>query len=107
MLLTAFLLQPTASLAADPVKGSFLVTNYSPNEYGAGTQNWEMVQDTEGRMYIANRDGILSFDGQVWRLIELPISTPLRSLAIDNDDRIFVGAVGQFGYLAADSVGSL
>jgi len=88
-------------------RGQYFVTNYSPADYGAGTQNWEMVQDSKGRLIAANRDGVLVYDGFRWDLIPLPISTPLRSLAITAEDRIYVGAVGQFGYLQADSVGVL
>ncbi|MCH8523707.1 MAG: hypothetical protein LAT52_04075 [Balneolales bacterium] len=101
------LLSTTAVHATEPVKGNFLVTNYSPSEYAAGTQNWEMVQDDAGRIYIANRDGVLVFDGINWNLIELPISTPLRSLAIDSRNRVYIGGVGQFGYLQPDSAGVL
>jgi signal transduction histidine kinase len=87
--------------------GRYLVTNYSANDYNGGTQNWEFVQDSKGLIYVANRSGILQFDGTFWRTIEIDSRTPLRSLAIDQNDRIFVGAVGEFGYLAPDTLGYL
>jgi signal transduction histidine kinase len=87
--------------------GRYLVTNYSVNDYNGGTQNWEFVQDSKGLMYVANRSGILQYDGTFWRTIEIDSRTPLRSLAIDENDRIFVGAVGEFGYLSPDTLGYL
>lgn len=39
------------------------ITNYSKQVYGAGTQNWNIGQDKRGIIYIANNEGLLSFDG--------------------------------------------
>ncbi|MCH8495796.1 MAG: hypothetical protein LAT57_09230 [Balneolales bacterium] len=95
-------------LAQDmPSRGSYFVTNFTPKDYNAGTQNWEIVQDSNGLIYVANRDGVLVFDGATWEIIPLTLNTPLRSLAIDENDRVYVGAVGQFGYLKPDNIGKL
>ncbi len=88
----------------DPVN-RYLVTSYAPSDYGFGTQNWDFVQDRNGIIYVANRNGVLQFDGSTWNLIPVSGETPLRSLAIDETGRIFVGAVGEFGYLSTGSIG--
>ena len=31
-----------------------VVSNYSPFDYGAGLQNWDISQDTEGLMFFGN-----------------------------------------------------
>lgn len=90
-----------------PSRGSYFVTNYTPKDYNAGTQNWQIVQDRNGLIYVANRDGVLVFDGATWEMVPLTLTTPLRSLAIDENDRVYVGAVGQFGYLEPDDIGKL
>ena len=67
------------------------IVNYSKQLYTAGSQNWNIAQDSNGIMYFANNDGLLSFDGTFWRKYELPNRTIVRSVAIDNENRIYVG----------------
>jgi len=48
---------------ASPQKlGLPLITNYSPEEYNAGIQNWAAVRDHRGLLYMANNQGLLEFD---------------------------------------------
>jgi hypothetical protein len=42
------------------------VTNYSALTYRAGIQNFDIVQDDLGRVYVANNLGLLEFDGNDW-----------------------------------------
>ncbi len=88
--------------------GTPFVRNFVPLEYGAPEQNWSMVQDNRGVMYIGNNDrGVLEFDGSGWRNIPVPNNSPVRSLAIDDRGTIYVGAVGELGYLTPDQNGQL
>ena len=87
--------------------GRPFITNYSPADYGAGVQNWAIVQDDRGVMYFGNNSGVLEYDGATWRLIEVPNRTVVRSLVKGADGRIYVGAVGDLGYLAPDSLGQM
>ncbi|MFH1320499.1 MAG: SpoIIE family protein phosphatase [Bacteroidota bacterium] len=88
-------------------KGYLPTLNYSPLEYNARPQNWAVVQDKRGIMYFGNNECILEFDGVKWRLIKTLEESTVRSLSIDDGGRIYVGALGEFGYLAPDSVGKL
>lgn len=81
--------------------------NFRPRKFGAAAQNWAVIQDTRGVIYVANNDGILEFDGVRWRLIPTAQKTIVRSLAIGSDGKIYVGAVGEIGYLAPDAKGQL
>ncbi|MBL4735520.1 MAG: hypothetical protein JKY18_09320, partial [Flavobacteriales bacterium] len=58
-------------------------------------------------MYFGNNEGVLEYDGIKWRLIHTPDDLPIRSLAINDKGKIFVGTRGNFGYLAPDSTGKL
>lgn len=88
--------------------GNYFIKNYSIKDYKAAEQNWAIVQDSRGIMYFGNNDnGILEFDGETWRSIPIPNNTIVRSLAIDENGLIYVGAVNDFGYLAPDKKGSL
>ena len=89
--------------------------NYTEHDYNGYSSNWAIVQDQRGVMYFGNGNdlgnghGILEYDGVSWNLIPLPNKTTVRSLAVslDQDDRIYVGAVGDLGYLAPDTVGRM
>ena len=38
------------------------VINYSKQSYSAGLQNWDIKQDKNGIIYVANNEGLLSFE---------------------------------------------
>jgi len=87
--------------------GQPFLKNYYPKETGGSSQTWDIIQDERGVMYFGNTVGILEFDGRSWQTIELPNKTMVRSLAIDQNNRIYAGGVSEFGYLEPDSVGVL
>ncbi|MEX0822149.1 MAG: hypothetical protein WD021_08400, partial [Rhodothermales bacterium] len=84
----------------------FYLEHFPPHEYGAYPQNWSVVQDVSGRIFVGNYDGILVYDGVSWDLVATPTNTTARSLAVGDDGIVYVGLQGDFGYLAPDSVGS-
>lgn len=90
-----------------PGIGSPIIRNFSPREYGGHRRNWAIIQDKRGIMYIGNGNCVLEFDGNNWRRIEIPNFSFVRSLAIDKNGTIYVGAFNEFGYLAADNNGEL
>ena len=85
-----------------------IIRNFIPEEYDASDQNWCAVQDHRGVMYFGNNDrGVLEYDGRTWRKIPVPKNASVRSLAVDSSGRVYVGTVGDFGYLAPDEMGNL
>lgn len=85
--------------------GTPLMRVFLPQEYRAQGQNWAVLQDHRGLIYVGNNDGVLEFDGERWRLIKVSNQTTVRSLTMDSNGRIYVGAVGEIGYLQADKNG--
>lgn len=83
------------------------LVHYGPETYGQFPQNWAVVQDHRGVIYVANYDGILEFDGVRWRLLPVLSRTVVRSLDVDASGRLYVGAQGEFGYVWTDSLGTL
>lgn len=83
------------------------VINYYKKTYTAGLQNWDIRQDKNGILYMANNEGLLSFDGKYWKLYPLPNHTIVRSVEIGSDNRIYVGGQDEFGYFAPARNGSL
>ena len=97
----------SSSPARHPEEGRPLARIYTPAEYGGSPQNWAIVQDARGVIYVGSGGGVLEYDGVSWRLIETGKRTTVRSLAIAADGRIYVGAVSDLGYLAPDASGTL
>jgi ligand-binding sensor domain-containing protein len=83
------------------------IVNYPKETYSAGSQNWGIAQDKNGMIYFANNQGLLSFDGTFWRKYPLPNKTIARSVAVDEDGRIYVGGQAEFGYFYPSKNGSL
>ncbi|MFK7947294.1 MAG: triple tyrosine motif-containing protein [Saprospiraceae bacterium] len=83
-----------------------IIKNYLKETYQGGLQTWEIQQDKSGRLYFANNDGLLIFDGTNWQKIRVRNNTIVRSLLID-DDRIYAGSQGDFGYFEPDETGTL
>ena len=84
-----------------------IVRSYSVSNYNAGIQNWSVAQDERGIMYIGNNKGVLEFDGNRWKLHELPTKNIVRTVYIGEDGKIFVGSFEEFGYFERDSLDSL
>ena len=83
------------------------VINYSKQSYSAGLQNWDIKQDKNGIIYIANNEGLLSFDGKYWNLFPLPNKTIVRSVEIGSDNKIYVGGQDELGYFTPGINGRL
>lgn len=101
-----FLLLPMSMFGQNTI-GLPDVINYSKELYSAGLQNWDIKQDKNGIIYIANNEGLLSFDGKNWNLYTLPNKTIVRSLEIGSDNKIYVGGQDELGYFEPVENGSL
>jgi ligand-binding sensor domain-containing protein/DNA-binding CsgD family transcriptional regulator len=107
MKLTLLFMLLTVSVCAQNTIGIPLIVNYSKNDFRAGTQTWDIDQDNRGRMYFANNEGLVTFDGTFWKVHPLPNKTIVRSLAIAGNGRIYVGGQGELGYFFPDQKGHL
>ena len=81
--------------------------NYEKRQYNAGTQNWKIRQDAQKRIYFANNEGVLVFDGASWQLFPLPNRTIVRSLEFGSDKKLYVGGQDEIGYFSPGKNGSL
>ncbi len=89
-----------------PNLGVPFIQNFSKATYMAGMQNWDIVQDHTGVIFIANNEGMLAFDGKNWQLLPLPNKTIVRSLAFDPvKERIYAGGHDEIGYFKKNSRG--
>jgi hypothetical protein len=81
--------------------------NYEKRQYNAGTQNWKIRQDAQKRIFFANNEGVLVFDGASWQLFPLPNRTIVRSLEFGSDKKLYVGGQDEIGYFSPGKNGSL
>lgn len=79
---------------------------FSPREYGYQPQNWSILQDRRGMIYVGNHEGVLEFDGVSWRVIRVPNWSVL-SMARDDRGRIYIGGKNEIGFLTPDPKGTL
>lgn len=73
------------------------IQNFSPSEYVAASQNWDIAVDERGVVYTANNQGLLVFDGLNWELFPLESQSIIRSVYPHNG-RIYTGSYQEFGY---------
>ncbi|WDE03508.1 response regulator [Thalassomonas viridans] len=85
--------------------GLFFIENTSFAHLGAGGNNYAIAQSSSGTLFVANRRGLLSFDGTRWQLLENTHNLLPVSIAIDSRDKIYLGNNGDFGYLNRDPQG--
>jgi len=96
-----------ASAASNAEVGMPVLENFGVKEVGLTPETWAIMQDRRGVMYFGISGGqILEYDGVTWSKIFTP-SSVVRSLAMDDSGKIWVGAAGDFGYLEPDPAGTL
>ena len=105
--LTTLFLSITALSKAQNTIGLPEINNFQKIQYKAGLQNWDVRQDQRGVMYIANNEGMLSYDGSSWTLHPFPNKTIARSLEIVSEDTIYVGGQGELGLFSSERLGTL
>jgi hypothetical protein len=74
------------------------IRNYTSADSHAGVGTWDIAQDSLGRLYFANDGGLLTYDGAHWQHYSLPNKASIKSLAIDEAGRIYVGGADEIGY---------
>ncbi len=98
-LLILLLLLPASTFAQVKYTGTPYIRNYPRSEYNAATQNWVINQDSNGFIYFANNDGLLSFNGAEWDLTRVSSSSPLRSIMTDGKNNVYAGLINDFGII--------
>jgi len=86
--------------------GELEIKSYSPRDFAAHGQNWEIHHASDNMLYIGNRYGILEFDGSSWSLIPSIDRRTVFSLAEDSDGSIYAGAEQMFAKLSAGDDGT-
>jgi signal transduction histidine kinase/DNA-binding response OmpR family regulator/ligand-binding sensor domain-containing protein len=83
----------------------YLKYYYSYKDYNLQPQNWWILQDKRGIIYVGNNIGLLEFDGVSWREINIP-NLMARSLAVDSAGTLYIGGNNEIGFLTSDKKGT-
>ncbi len=75
-----------------------MLRNYTPQEYDNVPQVFSVVQDKKGITYFGLNGVVMQYDGKNWITTPIPNNSSIYSLAIDNQNVLYVGATGDFGY---------
>ncbi|MBS4043024.1 MAG: hypothetical protein KGZ59_04350 [Chitinophagaceae bacterium] len=97
---------PLFSIAQNTI-GLPNINNFPKSTYKAGLQNWDIKQDKNGFIYVANNEGLLTFDGKYWNLLPLPNKTIVRSVEVADNNRIYVGGQDELGFFYPNEIGEL
>ncbi|NRF41597.1 triple tyrosine motif-containing protein [Pedobacter foliorum] len=95
----------SVSATADDIKsiGVPYIQNYPKSVYLSGNQNWSIAKGKNGVMYFGNTQGLLTYDGKYWQQYEMPNRQIVRSVATGDNDIIYTGSFGEFGYWKVDN----
>jgi signal transduction histidine kinase len=91
--------------AAHAQLGRPVMQCFDPLQFAGSSQSWAFAGDHRGIIHVGNLPGVLEYDGSSWRMNETPSESFVRSLAADENGRIYAGSVADFGYLASDPSG--
>ena len=72
--------------------------------YGIENDNFSLVQIKEKLIFIGNSNGVIQLDGKNSTLIKIK---GVKSLTLGTDNKIYIGALNQFGILTTNSNGHL
>ncbi|MFY0652935.1 MAG: hypothetical protein JXQ96_12910 [Cyclobacteriaceae bacterium] len=95
ILVIVFLALNSAVFDVIAQEGHYLVSHHAPDIESLDNVNFQIAVDSKGQLCLANRSGLLLFDGLNWDYIPTPSAA--LSVALDEQDNIYVGCVGSFG----------
>ncbi len=81
------------------------IRNYTPREYTGSAAIWEIARGKDGLMYFGNSNGVTVYNGYQWTNYAVQNNTTVRSLDVDSNGIIYIGAKAEFGYLKGDQTG--
>ncbi|MBL7936279.1 MAG: hypothetical protein JNM51_10790, partial [Bacteroidia bacterium] len=89
-------------------RGEYFVQNFLPKTYDALPNNFGVAQDNNGLIYVANRAGVLVYDGITWEHCYSNNQTSVFSISKTNAGEIVVGTEnGDIGVINRNQTGGL
>lgn len=102
ILISLCLLIPGPVSAQQKAYGIPQTDYFSRRTYNAASQNWDITQSENDFLYFANNEGVLEYDGAVWKIHKNMGSYVVRSVK-SIGDRIYAGTFGEIGYFSYEN----
>jgi hypothetical protein len=77
--------------------GDFILTHHAPKHSEIDNTNFHLTADQNGIICIANRFGILKYDGLEWGFYKTNSSA--LSISVSSENILYAGCIGEFGKL--------
>lgn len=103
ILLIAFILSTLTVRASVDIPNIF-IKNFTIDDYKASCQNWGLSVAPDGILYVANNQGLLTFDGNTWKHYETPDKTSIQGVTYLNDT-IYTVSDDTYGGWTRDNLG--
>ena len=89
---------------------NIFIKNITKNDFSelkstVGPQNWDLAQDTLGRIWVANTSAVLLFDGVNWSAVKGTEYKDIRNFVVSNDNIIYAGGENDIGYFTQNERG--
>ncbi len=95
-------------LRAYPDGWNNFIVNFDKTLYGKGAQTWQIAPYDNHWVFFANKNGMVQFDGNIWKVFPMNNSSDVRSvLTSTTQKRIYVGGINEFGYYEPNKFGEL
>lgn len=108
VLLTIILTGKQTSAQHVDFPGAPFIQHFLPGrDYQGHTQVWFALQDKRGIMYFGTSDNLLIYDGSQWRSFVLKSKSIIRCADMDENGRIYLGGLSEFGYIYYESTGRI
>lgn len=75
------------------------IKNYKSTDYNTSQDNWAVIQDNDGLVFVGNTTAILMYDGINWIAYFNQNASIVRSLAVGKNNEVYVGSEGEIGVL--------
>ncbi|OIQ30509.1 MAG: hypothetical protein BM564_02795 [Bacteroidetes bacterium MedPE-SWsnd-G2] len=82
------------------------ILTFTPKQYNADNQNWNIAQDENQHIYVANNRGLLEYNGANWTMYNSPNETIIRAVEV-TEDKIYTGCYMEFGFWERNNLGTL
>lgn len=89
----------------DPESGRPVLRDYRPTEYLGHPQIFDVTQDPDGFIYLANVQGIIQYDGVRWQHHSAPL-TFTYGTRVTPDGRIWAASANNLGYFKSSDEGA-
>ena len=80
------------------------IRQFSYTTYKAGITTYSGTEGKNGKLFFANSEGLLIYDGTDWELLEIDNNSSVQAVMVD-EERIYIGGYNEFGYVDSDEQG--